>query len=49
MEARPAVQRNNQLTTEIRARMTQAAEGKTPINMFDTRDNAERLTAATKA
>jgi GST-like protein len=49
MEARPAVKRNNQLTTEIRARMTAAAEGKTPINMFDTKDNAERLTAATKA
>ena len=49
MEARPAVKRNNQLTTEIRARMTAAAEGKTPINMFDTKDNAERLAAATKA
>ena len=49
MEARPAVQRNNAMATEIRARMAAAAEGKTPINMFDTKDNAERLAAATRA
>ena len=48
MEARPAVQRNNKLTLEIRERMTKAAEGKTAINMFDTKDNAERLAKATK-
>ena len=47
MEARPAVQRNNKMASEIRARMTQAAEGKTPINMFDTKDNATRLARAT--
>jgi hypothetical protein len=28
--------------------MTKAAEGKTAINMFDTKDNAERLAKATK-
>jgi hypothetical protein len=28
--------------------MTKAAEGKTAINMFDTKDNAERLAQATK-
>ena len=49
MEARPAVQRNNAMATEIRARMAAAAEGKTPINMFDTKDNAERLSRATRA
>ena len=47
MEARPAVQRNNKLATEIRARMAKAAEGKTPINMYDTKDNAQRLSRAT--
>ncbi|MFH1602469.1 MAG: glutathione binding-like protein [Pseudomonadota bacterium] len=47
MEARPAVQRNNKLAAEIRARMTKAAEGKTPINIYDTKDNAERLSRAT--
>src|SRR3990172_4209792 len=47
MEARPAVQRNNKMATEIRARMTKAAEGKSPINMFDTKDNATRLARAT--
>jgi GST-like protein len=48
MEARPAVQRNNKMAAEIRERMTKAAEGKTAINMFDTKDNAERLARATK-
>ena len=47
MQARPAVQRNNQMADEIRARMTKAAEGKTPISMYDTKDNAARLTQAT--
>lgn len=47
MEARPAVQRNNAMANEIRARMTAAAEGKSGINMFDTKDNAERLARAT--
>ena len=47
MEARPAVQRNNKMAAEIRARMTKAAEGKTPISMYDTKDNAARLARAT--
>ena len=47
MEARPAVQRNNQMADEIRARMTKAAEGKTQISMYDTKDNAARLSQAT--
>ena len=48
MESRPAVQRNNQLAGEIRARMNKAAEGKTVVNIYDTRDNAERLARATR-
>jgi len=48
MEARPAVQRNNKLADEIRARMAKAAEGKEAVNIYDTRDNAERLTKATR-
>lgn len=47
MEARPAVQRNNKMADEIRARMNKAAEGKTPIEMFNTADNAQRLARAT--
>ncbi len=47
MEARPAVQRNNKLADEIRARMAKAAEGKSPIDMFNTQDNAQRLSRAT--
>lgn len=47
MEARPAVQRNNQLTVEIRERMERAAEGKAAIDIYNTRDNAERLAKAT--
>ena len=47
MEARPAVQRNNAMAAEIRARMAKAAEGKTAINVYDTKDNAARLSAAT--
>ena len=46
MEARPAVQRNNRLANEIRERMNKAAEGKPPVNIYDTRDNAERLAKA---
>jgi GST-like protein len=48
MEARPAVQRNNTLTTEIRERMNKAAEGKPTVNIYDTKDNAARLTQATR-
>jgi GST-like protein len=47
MEARAAVQRNNQMTAEIRARMAKAAEGRAPIDIYDTKDNAERLARAT--
>ena len=46
MEARPAVQRNNQMTTEIRERMNKAAAGKPAVNIYDTKDNAERLAKA---
>ena len=49
MEARPAVQRNNTMTIEIRERMNKAAEGKPPVNIYDTKDNAERLAKASKA
>ncbi len=48
MQERPAVKRNNQMATEIRARMNQATEGKTMINLYDTKDNAARLASATK-
>jgi GST-like protein len=47
MEARPAVRRNNEMVTEIRERMEKAAESRPHINIYDTRDNAERLTLAT--
>jgi GSH-dependent disulfide-bond oxidoreductase len=47
MEARPAVQRNNKMATEIRERMAKAAEGKEAVNIYDTKDNAQRLAAAT--
>jgi GSH-dependent disulfide-bond oxidoreductase len=47
MESRPAVARNNALATEIRERMNRAAEGKPSINIYDTRDNAARLSRAT--
>ena len=43
MEARPAVQRNNQMATKIRARMEKAAESRPHIDIYDTKDNAERL------
>jgi GST-like protein len=48
MEARPAVQRNNKMAAEIRERMTKAAEGKKPISLYDTKDNAARLAGATR-
>ena len=47
MQARPAVQRNDKMATEIRARMAKAAENRQQINMFDTKDNAARLAQAT--
>jgi len=47
MEARPAVQRNNRMAAEIRERMNKQAAGKPPVNIYDTRDNAERLARAT--
>ena len=48
MEARPAVQRNNRMAAEIRERMNKAAEAKPAVNIYDTRDNAERLANATR-
>ena len=48
MEARPAVQRNNRLATEIRERMNKAAANRPAVNIYDTRDNAERLLQATR-
>jgi GST-like protein len=48
MQARPAVQRNDKMATEIRARMAKAAESREQINMFDTKDNASRLAQATQ-
>ncbi len=47
MEARPAVQRNNAMAAEIRERMNKAAEAKPAVNIYDTKDNAERLAQAT--
>ena len=48
MEARPAVQRNNQMANDIRARMNKAAETQPPVNIYDTKDNQQRLAEATK-
>ena len=48
MEARPAVQRNNLMATDIRARMNKSAEGQQLIDLFDTRDNASRLAHAAR-
>jgi len=48
MESRPAVQRSNQLATEIRERMNKAAESAKPVNIYDTKDNDQRLAQATK-
>ncbi|SEK84198.1 glutathione S-transferase family protein [Nitrosovibrio tenuis] len=47
MEARPSVQRNNELAAEIRARMDKAAEGRQAIDIYDTKDNSQRLARAT--
>jgi GST-like protein len=47
MEARPAVQRNNIMAAEIRTRMGKAAQGRQAIDIYDTRDNGERLAQAT--
>ena len=47
METRPAVQRNNEMAAEICARMEKAAEGRPSIDIYDTKDNGERLTRAT--
>ena len=49
VKARPAVQRNDKMAPEIRARMNAATEGKQMINLYDTKDNAQRLAGATKA
>jgi GSH-dependent disulfide-bond oxidoreductase len=49
MEARPAIQRNNDMAAEIRTRMSKAAEGQPTINIYDTKDNAERLIRATSS
>lgn len=46
MEARLAVKRNNELAAAIRARMEKAAKDKPAINIYDTKDNAERLARA---
>ena len=51
IEARPAVQRANALAKEIRARMDQRyeqAQASKRIDMYNTRDNHERLARATK-
>ena len=47
VESRPAVQRNNQMATEIRKRMDKAAEGQKTIDIYNTKDNAERLSRGT--
>jgi GST-like protein len=49
VKARSAVQRNDKMAPEIRARMNAATEGKQTINLYDTKDNAQRLAGATKA
>ena len=48
MEARPAVQQNNRMTDEILARMKKAAEGQQSIDIYNTKDNAERHARATQ-
>lgn len=51
VEARPAVQRSNALAAEIRARMDSAsetAEASKQIDLYNTRDNHERLAQATR-
>ena len=49
VKARPAVQRNDKMAPEIRARMNAATEGKQMINLYDTKDNAARLASASKS
>jgi GST-like protein len=46
-ESRPAVRRSNQMVTEIRKRMDKAAEGQKTIDIYNTRDNEERLARGT--
>ena len=43
------MQRNNAVALEIRERMNKAAESKPAVNIYDTRDNAERLAKATRS
>jgi GST-like protein len=47
VESRPAVQRSNQMATEIHKRMDKAAEGQKTIDIYNTKDNGERLTRNT--
>lgn len=47
MEARPAVQRSDRLAAAIRTRMEEAAADRPHIDIYDTKDNAERLVRAT--
>src|SRR5687768_11290901 len=47
MEARPAVHRNNVMADAIRTRMGKAAQGRQAIDIYDTKDNSERLVQAT--
>ena len=47
IKARPAVQRSDEMTVQIRARIAKAAEGKTAVNIYDTRESVDRLTRAT--
>jgi GST-like protein len=47
VESRPAVQRSNQIATEIRKRMDKTAEGQKTIDIYNTKDNAERLSRGT--
>lgn len=47
MEARPAIRRNNAMAGEIRARMAKAAQGRQAIDIYNTRDNGERLAQVT--
>lgn len=47
VEARLAVQRSNHMAAEIRSRMEKAASGQQAIDIYDTKDNVERLVRAT--
>ena len=46
VEARPAVRRTKVMAEEIFARMKKAAADKPPIDIYNTRDNADRLARA---